>query len=49
MIFLKKEISRNTSFLISTKAMTQDIAENSVKVRDESYQNPSGITADDVN
>jgi hypothetical protein len=35
MIFLKKEISRNSSFLISMKAMTQEITENSVKVKDE--------------
>ena len=34
MIFLKKEISRNSSTLISTKALTQEIADDSVKLRD---------------
>jgi len=49
MIYLKKEISRNSSFLVSTKAMTQEILDHSVKVKDESIQAPSGITVDDIN
>lgn len=48
MIFLKKEISRNSSFLISTKAMIKEIIENSIKVKDESNQNIAGVTVDDV-
>ena len=35
MIFLKKEISRNSSSLSSTKALTQEIADDSVKIRDQ--------------
>lgn len=35
MIFLKKEISRNSNTLISTKALTQEIADDSVKLREQ--------------
>ena len=35
MIFLKKEISRNANTLISTKALTQEIADDSVKLREQ--------------
>lgn len=36
MIFLKREISRNSSAIISTKAMTQEITDHSVLVKEKS-------------
>ena len=48
MIFLKKEISRNSNTLASTKALTQEIADDSLKIRDQQIQSPKGITIDDI-
>jgi hypothetical protein len=48
MIFLKKEISRNSSALASTKAMTLEITDDSVKIRDQQALSPQGITIDDI-